>query len=128
MSQALACLLKVKTFNFGFPRNPFSTFSLLLFFEQWKCCLQPFQGMAKPYCNIIYTHQAAYFHFCTPSTYCLFREQYVHVLCVLFLISLVCICILYKLNVHINEFILSFPLLCSMLVYHRYTDANISPR
>ena len=50
--------------------------------------------------------------------------------CVFFLLDTIGVYIVYKrLNVLVctNEFILSFLLLCSVLVYHGYTIANISP-
>ena len=81
-------------------------------------------------------HHACFFSlFELLSTYCFFMEQYVYsfsswnmFIYSFFLILLVCILCILTVLVCAIEFILFVLLFCSMLVYLRYTNANISPR
>ena len=70
----------------------------------------------------VHQFQVRLFCFCTPFTYCLFIEQYVHILSVT-----TCFCIPFNAScMYILTYIV-FPSVYSVLVYHGYTTANISP-
>ena len=88
------------------------------------------QGTVKPHGYFTHTCKVSLLLFCTPSTYCLFTEQdvyystiglvYVFFPCNVYKILNVLVCVYFV-------FILSFLLFCSVLVYHGYTNDNISP-
>ena len=77
------------------------------------CCLLPCHWNVKP---------TQYWHFCIPFIYCLFIEQYLHIIsvwtCLCILVNTSCIYIKYVLNIPICVNELVFLSIYSVLVYH----------
>ena len=105
------------------------------FFKQYRCCLWLFQGMVKPHGNIIYTYQVSLFPF--PHLFPILLVHgttyvYFHLLgdiCIFFLLILL-VCIEYMSNFRCFckcKWVSCLLWLCSMLVYHKYINANIAP-
>ena len=121
------------------PENPPQLFSFLCLKNKGDIVSDSFQGKAwlhgyMAISSTLIKQVFCFAFFCTPSSNCLSMEWYVYIfICwetfVYSFFEYHCYAsyIYQMLNVlvYVNEFILSFFLFCSVLVYHGFTNANI---